>query len=147
MSARSSAGPWACWPGCSPGGGHQRRNAEEQQRREYLADLRNNVLPKLEAVRRRLTRDLAQQVHDYGRALVRTLEDEVTARGESLAESIRRLSETRKRDAEGRAETERVLVRQQQELAGLRADLDALRTRTEGLSRPGAGPSRVRDDG
>ncbi len=133
--------------GLSAGRRHQRRNAAEQQRREYLAELRNNVLPKLESVRRRLTRDLARQVHDYGRALVRALEDEVTARGESLAESIQRLSETRKRDAEGRAETERVLVRQQQELTGLRAELDALRTRTEDLSRPGAGPSRGDDDG
>ena len=118
---------------------HQQRNAEEQQRRAYIADLRDNVLPKLEAGRRRLSRDLADQVRDYGRALLRMLEDEVTAKGDSLAESIRRLSETKQRDVKGQADRERDLVRQQQELTGLRAELDGLRARTNGLTRDESG--------
>jgi gas vesicle protein len=124
---------------------HQQRNAEEQQRRAYIADLRDNVLPKLEAARRRLTRDMADQVRDYGRDLLKMLEDEVTAKGESIAESIRRLSEAAQQDAKVRADRERDLVRQQQELADLRAELDTLRARTDGLSREQSGKPRSAD--
>jgi len=118
---------------------HQERNAEEQRRRAYIADLRENVLPRLDAGRRQLSRDLSHQVRDYGRALTRMLDDNVTAKGESISESVRLLHETSQRDAQGRAARERELVRQQEELAELRGDLGLLRARTDGLTREQSG--------
>jgi gas vesicle protein len=118
---------------------HQQRNAEEQQRRAYIADLRDHVLPKLDAGRRQLSRDMSDQVRDYSRALLRMLDDNVEAKGESIAESIRLLNETKKRDEAGRAAQERDLSRQQQELDGLRAELDTMRTRTSNLTRQQSG--------
>jgi len=107
------------------------RNAEERQRREYIADLRDNVLPKLDAGRRRLSQDLNSQVRDYGRALLGALDDEITARGDSLAESVRRLAEAKQRNAASRAARERVLTARQQKLAELRQVFDALRRRAD----------------
>lgn len=120
---------------------HQQRNADEQQRRAYLIDLRDNVLPKLEVGRRRLSLDMTDRVRDYGRILQRVLEDETTAKGDSLSESIRRLGETNRRDAQGRGDRERELVRQQQELTGSRKDLAALRARADGLTPHQSGSS------
>lgn len=118
---------------------HQQRNAEEQQRRAYIADLRDNVLPKLDAGRRQLSRDMSDQVRDYSRALLRMLDDNVEAKGDSIAESIRLLNQTKKRDEAGRAAQERDLSRQQQELDELRAELDHLRVRTSNLTRRQSG--------
>lgn len=118
---------------------YQQRAAEEQQRRAYIAELRENVLPKLEAGRRHITRDVANQVRNYGRALTRALEDEARAKGDSLAESIRLLDETQRRDGPGRAAKERELAAQQQELAMLATELGELRARTHRMSRGRSG--------
>jgi Dynamin family len=109
------------------------RTAEERKRREYIADLRDNVLPKLDAGRRRLSQDLGSQVRDYGRALLGALDDEITAKGDSLAESVRRLAETKQRDAASRAARERSLIARQQKLTVMRGTLEVLRERTDNL--------------
>lgn len=121
----------------------QRANAEEQQRRAYLAELRENVLPKLESGRRRIVRDVSDQVRNYGRALTNTLEDEARARGESLAESIRLNEQTQRRDAAARAARERELVSLLEEDSGLTAELAELRSRTSTLSRRRSGKATV----
>jgi len=115
------------------------RNMEEQQRRTYVADLRANVLPKLEAGRRRLTGDLAEQIRDYGRTLAKRLEDEVTARSDSLDESIRSLDEARQRGGHGQAQRQHDLAKQYDEFARMRAELDRLRDRADRLSRDQSG--------
>ncbi len=122
-------------------GGRQyhKRITGERQRRALAAELRENVLPKLEAGRRRLLGGLAEQIRDYSRALTNTLGDEITARGDSLAASIRGLEETRQRDAASRADTERDLVKQQEQFAALRAELTEFRGRANSLSRRPAG--------
>jgi hypothetical protein len=117
----------------------QRDNAREAQHRAYIADLRSNVLPKLDAGRRQLGRGIADQVRNYGRALTNALEDETRAKGESLAESVRLLEQTQRQDARGRAVRERELVRQQQDLDGLAAGIGRLRSRTRALSRGKSG--------
>jgi hypothetical protein len=121
------------------GRAHQKRTAQEQQRRSYIADLRDNVLPALEAGRRRITRDVSRQVANYAQDLTRELEDEVRAKGESLAQSIRLLEETQRQGARARADTERELVAQLREIDALAAELDALRARTQALSRERSG--------
>jgi hypothetical protein len=63
------------------------------------------------------------------------LEDEATAQGESLTESIRLLDETNQRDTKAQEAQYRDLTRQHQELTGLREELAALRARTNGLIR------------
>ena len=93
------------------------------------------MLPKLEAGRRRLSQDMAERIRDYGRILERILVDEITAKGDSLAESIQHLSETKQQDAQGRADRESDLIRQLQEFERISADLDMLRARAEGLTR------------
>jgi hypothetical protein len=118
-------------------GGRQyhKRITEERQRRAFVAELRENVLPKLEAGRRRLLSGLAEQIRDYSRTLTSTLEDEITARGDSLAASVRSLDETRQRDAKSRADTEHALIRQQEQFTVLRAELGELRGRADSLPR------------
>jgi hypothetical protein len=118
---------------------HQRRGAEEQRRRAYIADLRDNVLPKLDAGRRQLNRDMSDQVRDYSRALLRMLDDNVEAKGESIAESIRLINEAKQRDEAGRVAQERDLLRRQQELDELRAELETTRARTNELTRQQSG--------
>jgi hypothetical protein len=118
---------------------HSQRNAQEQQRQAYLADLRANVLPKLEAAHRRFSRDMADQIRDYGRILQRTLEDEITTKGDSLAASIRRLEKTKQRDNENMVDRQQDLMRQQKELTASRTELDELRARANGLTRDKSG--------
>ena len=114
---------------------HHQRVTEEQQRRTYVADLRDRVLPKLEDARRSIVRDMAEQVRDYTRELTRMLEDEITAKSESLRDSIKLLDETKKRGAKSRADREDELVNLLAELAESSADIDALRARANGLTR------------
>jgi hypothetical protein len=129
--------------GLFAGRDYQRRRAEEQRRLEYVADLRDRVLPKLEASRRRLSQDVAEQVRNYSQALASELEDEVRATSDSIAESIREMEDTQRRDERGRAEKERVLSAQQKALDALAAELQELRAQTDALSRErseGPGP-------
>ncbi len=117
------------------GNRYHKRITEERQRRAYIAELRDSVLPKLDAGRRQLLRDSADQIRDYNRALTHMLEDEITARGDSLAASIRALDETAQRDTRSRADKERDLTRQQAELASARVRLDQLHQRANSMAR------------
>jgi uncharacterized membrane protein/GTPase Era involved in 16S rRNA processing len=117
------------------GNRYHKRNTEERQRRAYIAELRDSVFPKLDAGRRQLLHDVSDQVREYNRALTHMLEDEITARGDSLTASIRALDETARRDAKSRADKERDLTRQQGELASARTRLGQLRQRANSMSR------------
>jgi dynamin family protein len=125
--------------GLFAGRGYQRRRAEEQRRLEYIADLRDRVLPKIEASKRRLAQNVAEQVQNYGQQLTAELEDELRAKGDSLAASIRAMEDTQRQDAKGRAEKERLLAGLQRELTALATELQALSTRTDALSRRRSG--------
>lgn len=112
---------------------HQKRNAEDEARRRYVADLRDRVLPKLNSARSRAVRDFQQTVRDYTRGLIAALEDETKAKGESLAASVKRLKEARERDAKDRPAQEKELRDQLAELAQARMRLDGLRRSADGL--------------
>jgi gas vesicle protein/GTPase SAR1 family protein len=111
-----------------------RKTSRERERKEYVAELRAVVLEKLGSGRRLLVRDIGNQIKDYSRAMTRKLDDEITAKGDSLTASIRALEESARRDAQSRADQARDLDRQQAELAALRAHLDRLRARANALA-------------
>ncbi|NUR31440.1 MAG: hypothetical protein HOV83_37305, partial [Catenulispora sp.] len=112
---------------------HQKRNAEEEARRRYVADLRDQVLPKLSSARSRAVRDFQQSVRDHTRGLITVLEEETKAKGESLAASVKRLKEARERDAKDRPAQEKELQDQVAELAQARTRLEELRQCADGL--------------
>jgi hypothetical protein len=116
------------------GGRRYLKRDAEARRHAYLADLRDNLLPRLEVGRQRLVQNFADLVRNYNQALLRMLEDEATAKGDSLAESIRMLSETNERDAKAREAQGRDLVQRQRMLNGLREELAGLRARTNSLT-------------
>jgi gas vesicle protein len=111
-----------------------KKTSRERERKEYVAELRAVVLEKLSSGRKLLVRDIGDQIKDYGRALTRTLDDEITARGDSLTASIRALEDSARRDAQSRADQAQDLGRQQAELAALRDQLDRLRARANALA-------------
>lgn len=121
------------------GNRHHKRAAEERQRREYVIELRESVLPRLEAGRRQLLRDVTDQIGVYCRTLTHALEDELTARGDALTTSIRALEETARRDAASKVTKERDLLRRQAELAAMGDEMHALRGRARTLTRHPAG--------
>lgn len=111
-----------------------KKTSQERERKEYVAELRAVVLEKLSSGRKLLVRDIGDQIKDYSRALTRKLDDEITAKGDSLTASIRALEESARRDAQSRADQARDLGRQQAELDALRAQLDRLRAWTNALA-------------
>ncbi len=119
-----------------------KKTSRERERKEYVAELRAVVLEKLSSGRKLLVRDIGDQIKDYSRALTRKLDDEITAKGDSLTVSIRALEDSARRDAQSRADQVEGLGRQQAELAALRAQLDGLRARANALASQSATASR-----
>ncbi|WP_405654834.1 dynamin family protein [Streptomyces sp. RK9] len=125
-------------------GGRQQAQAEEEDRRgrQLVARLRERVLPMLESGRRQVDQDFGGQLRDCSRELARALEDQMNAQADVLAESVRRLQETRRGTAKERAERLPVVRRRLAEVDGVRRRSRALRERVVGLGagpRPGSG--------
>lgn len=117
-------------------GGHRfhRKVTKERERRALVQDLKDRVQPKLSAGQRQLNSDITSQVRDYSQALTDGLENELTARGDALAASIKSLEEAAKRDAPAEAARRRDLAREQAELAAMRSQLIVLRGRADDLA-------------
>lgn len=119
-------------------GGRRQREEQDTAKREgaQRKHLREQVMPKIDSVKRRAEREFGDKIRDATRGLTATLDDQLTARSDSLNDSVARLQKSRKRSGDDRAGRKRELEAARTVFAGLRTTLDRLRAEADGLGRP-----------
>ena len=113
----------------------QRHDREDAERRRRL---REYILPRIDAGRRRSLDDLAQRLRDETKALTRAMEEQLALEANGLEDSRARLQQARIRTADANDARLREVERRLEEYKDIYRTLTEMRYRIDGLGLTGA---------